>query len=175
MVMKMMISYICINGMPPFLGINCDSSPNCQWSDNPKCRIRLIFEKLLANKDSYNINKYDFGYRNAWKMRSNESNLLIDMNEMTQFLFTNTESDDDEIGDYDIFDMDAFESFENNKFTLFTFKNECDYTYKIQFDIIHCDQDLNVIDDFNISLFGKKYDLVRFHLVINGTMNHGIK
>ena len=57
--------------------------------------------------------------------------------------------DDDEI-EYDYFDMDDFKSFENDKFTLFTFKNECDYTYKIQFDIIHCDSNLNIIDDFKM-------------------------
>eukprot|EP01084_Bolivina_argentea_P048916 90037_1 len=97
-IMKMIISYICINGMHPFLGINCDSSPNCQWSNNPKCKIREIFEKLIENKDEYNINKYDFAYRNAWKMRENESNLLIDINEMIKFLFLNVENNT-EIGE----------------------------------------------------------------------------
>ena len=138
-------SYICINGMHPFLGIDCDNSPNCQWSNNPQCRVRAIFERLLANKDFYNLHEYDFSYRDAWRMKENGSKLLIDVDEMMQFLFSQPVDLDDD-----------FESFENDEFTLFTFKNECDWTYKIQFDIIHCDSDLNVIDDFKISLFGKQ-------------------
>ena len=157
LMMKMMITYICINGMHPFLGIDCDNSPNCQWSDNPKCRIRHLFEKLLANSD-----EYDFGYRDAFKMRTDSKKLLIDVKEMMQFLFLKRkhenimDNDNEEKEELFYFDIDGFKSFENDKFTLFTFKNECDFTYKIQFDIIHCDSNLNIIDDFKISLFGKK-------------------
>jgi len=142
--MKMIITYICVNGMHPFLGMDCDHSPFCQWSPNPICRVRTMSDYLLTNKDFYNINKYDFEYRDAWQMRANRSNLLIDVKQMMKFLFNSITGADD------------LASFQNQKFTLFTFKNECDYTYKIQFDIIHCNADLNVVDDFKISLFGNK-------------------
>ena len=162
MMMKMMITYICINGMHPFLGIDCDNAPFCQWSNFPKCKIRTVFEKLLANKDYYNIHHYDFGYRDAWKMRQNgkdklNHNLLIDVQEMINFLFLNADHEDSlfALNEQASFDKDGFVAFMNEKFTLFTFQNECDFTYKIQFDIMHCDS-LNIIDDFKISLFGNK-------------------
>merc|ERR1712013_442310 len=49
-------------------------------------------------------------------------------------------------------------AFENECFTLFRFKNECDFTHKTQFDIVHC-TDLNDVDELELSLFGNK---VRF-------------
>ena len=52
--------------------------------------------------------------------------------------------------------MDQVRSFENEQFTLFSFKNECDFSYKIQFDVVHCDSNLDFIDNFKISVFGNK-------------------
>ena len=112
-----------------------------------------------------------------------ESNLLINIQEMINFLFLkpnttqnifeedNEENENkkqfiDNINDIN----DGINLFKNDEFTLYTFKNECDYTYNIQFDIIHCNSNLNIIDKHKISLFGNKLNFGTFN-----DNNFGIK
>lgn len=65
-----------------------------------------------------------------------------------------SDTEDEEESEY--MDEDEVRWFENDEFTLFTFKNECDFSYKIQFDVVHCDSNLDLIDNFKISVFGNK-------------------
>merc|ERR1711971_849184 len=124
--MKMAICFVAINGMHPFLGMDCDSNPNC-LDGTPivdGCRIKRLFEKLLQSEYSNDqCTGYGFSYRDAWKMETEREHFLsIDMAETAQLL-----SGEDE---------DGLRSFRNEPFSLFSFKNECDFSYKIQFDMV---------------------------------------